>query len=133
MIDRIGAGGGAPEEPIPSQVLGQLPITAETLTAIQESLFRVTTAGWGTATDKFVELRVPVAGKTGTAEAANLAYPTPGLVVMPRLALTLWLMAQSSPPRKLPWWCLPRTLAKVQPSLPPFSAVSLSCIMASRR
>ena len=75
VIDRIGAGGGAPEEPIPSQVLGQLPITAETLTVIQESLFRVTTAGSGTATDKFVGLRVPVAGKTGTAEAANFGPP----------------------------------------------------------
>lgn len=75
VIDRIGAGGGAPEELLPAQILGQLPITAETLAAIQQSLFRVTTAASGTATDKFAGLRVPVAGKTGTAEAANFGPP----------------------------------------------------------
>jgi penicillin-binding protein 2 len=75
VIDRIGSGGGAPEEPLPAQVLGQLPISPEILGAIQQSLFRVTTANSGTATDRFAGLVVPVAGKTGTAEAANFGAP----------------------------------------------------------
>lgn len=75
VIDRIGSGGGAPEEPLPPEVLGQIPINAETLAAIQQSLFRVTTANNGTAVDKFAGLVVPVAGKTGTAEAANFGLP----------------------------------------------------------
>lgn len=52
-----------------------MPISADILTAIQQSLFRVTTANSGTATDKFLGLVVPVAGKTGTAEAANFGPP----------------------------------------------------------
>ena len=75
VIDRIGSGGGAPEEPLPAQVLGQLPVSPEILNAIQQSLFRVTTANSGTATDRFAGLIVPVAGKTGTAEAANFGAP----------------------------------------------------------
>lgn len=75
VIDRIGSGGGAPEELLPPEVLGQIPINAETLAAIQQSLFRVTTANNGTAVDKFAGLVVPVAGKTGTAEAANFGLP----------------------------------------------------------
>lgn len=75
VIDRIGAAASAPEETIPPQILGSLPISADILTAIQQSLFRVTTANSGTATDKFLGLVVPVAGKTGTAEAANFGPP----------------------------------------------------------
>ena len=68
LIDRIGEGGGAPEERIPSQVIGQLPIGDGQLQGIREALYQVTTARKGTATDKFESLIVPVAGKTGTAE-----------------------------------------------------------------
>lgn len=69
LIDRLGAGGGSPEEKIPTQIIGQLPLSPEQLAGLQEALRAVTTAGYGTATDKFVGLSVPVAGKTGTAEA----------------------------------------------------------------
>lgn len=71
VIDRIGSGAGAPEESLPPEVLGQLPLSSEMVGVIQQSLFRVTTANSGTATDRFAGLVVPVAGKTGTAEAAN--------------------------------------------------------------
>lgn len=69
LIDRIGAGGGAPEEAWPAQAAGQLPLTPEQLAGLQEALRAVTTAPNGTATHRFVGLGVPVAGKTGTAEA----------------------------------------------------------------
>lgn len=69
IIDRIGEGGGAPVESWPLAVNGQLPLTAENLAAIQNALYDVTTASYGTATHRFQGLVVPVAGKTGTAEA----------------------------------------------------------------
>ncbi|MCP4427636.1 MAG: hypothetical protein GY803_24395 [Chloroflexi bacterium] len=70
LIDRIGAGGGAPEEPWPPALRGELPVAQENLAAIQNSLWRVANdATWGTATDRFVGLPITVAGKTGTAEA----------------------------------------------------------------
>lgn len=69
VIDRIGAGGGAPEEPWPTEVNGSLPLSPDQIAVMQESLWNVANGAWGTATDKFVDLPVQVAGKTGTAEA----------------------------------------------------------------
>jgi len=69
LIDRIGAGGGAPEEPWPVTEKGQLPLTNEQLFVIQDSLWNVANGPWGTATDRFEGLPLQVAGKTGTAEA----------------------------------------------------------------
>ena len=68
VVDRIGAGGGAPEEPWPAEVQGDLPLTEEDLQAIQEALRGVANSSSGTATHRFVGLPVPVSGKTGTAE-----------------------------------------------------------------
>ncbi len=68
LIDRIGAGGGAPEEPFPVQVNGEMPISPENLASLQQGLFDVTHSGRGTAEFIFKGLSVPVAGKTGTAE-----------------------------------------------------------------
>ena len=69
LIDRIGAGGGAPEEAWPVTVNGQLPLSPENLAVIQNSLWDVANGSWGTATHRFEGLPVKVAGKTGTAEA----------------------------------------------------------------
>ncbi|KAA3657876.1 MAG: hypothetical protein DWQ04_26850 [Chloroflexi bacterium] len=69
LIDRIGSGGGAPEELWPSQNKGQLPLSPEHLATIQNSLWNVANSEAGTAVDRFIGLPVPVAGKTGTAEA----------------------------------------------------------------
>lgn len=70
LIDRIGAGGGAPEEPWPSQIRGELPLTQDNLAVIQRSLYRVANdENLGTAAYQFVGLPITVAGKTGTAEA----------------------------------------------------------------
>ena len=69
LIDRIGSGGGAPEEPWPSTINGQLPITEEQMAVLHSSLWDVANSSWGTATHRFQDLPVKVAGKTGTAEA----------------------------------------------------------------
>lgn len=69
LIDRIGAGGGAPEEEWPASVNGQLPLNEEQLGVLRNSLWDVANGSWGTATNRFQGLPVKVAGKTGTAEA----------------------------------------------------------------
>jgi penicillin-binding protein 2 len=69
LIDHLGAGGGAPEEAWPLHVNGTLPLTAEQIEIIRASLWDVAHSPSGTATHRFVGLDVPVAGKTGTAEA----------------------------------------------------------------
>ncbi len=74
VIDRIGAGGGAPEEERPPQENGQLPVSPDTLQVLRQGLWEVAHENYGTASHRFVDLPVPVAGKTGTAEdpaAAN--------------------------------------------------------------
>jgi penicillin-binding protein 2 len=68
VVDRIGAGGGAPEEKIPLKEESQLPISPEHLKSIQDSLQAVTSSGSGTAAYQFERFPMPVAGKTGTAE-----------------------------------------------------------------
>jgi len=68
VIDRIGGGGGVPEESWPAEVQGELPLDPEYLEAIQDSLRGVADSSMGTATHRFVGLPVPVSGKTGTAE-----------------------------------------------------------------
>jgi penicillin-binding protein 2 len=68
IVHRIGEGGGAPEETLESEIIGELPVTAEQLAIIQESLYAVTTQSGGTAVHRFENLVVPVAGKTGTSE-----------------------------------------------------------------
>ncbi len=69
LVDRIGAGAGAPEEPLPRQVIGDIPYTPEQLAVVQDSLYKVTHDPSGTAEFIFEGLEVPVSGKTGTAEA----------------------------------------------------------------
>ena len=69
LIDHIGAGGGAPEEPWPIHENGKLPLSPENLASIKEGLWQVANnQNIGTAAFQFVDLPVPVAGKTGTAE-----------------------------------------------------------------
>jgi penicillin-binding protein 2 len=68
VIDRVGAGGGAPEEAWPAEEQGKLPLSPENLQVIRDSLRRVTASSSGTAAFQFEGFPVPVAGKTGTAE-----------------------------------------------------------------
>jgi penicillin-binding protein 2 len=68
IVQRIGEGGGAPQETLASEVIGTLPISAEQLAVIQGSLYAVTTQDGGTAEHRYGDMPIPVAGKTGTAE-----------------------------------------------------------------
>jgi penicillin-binding protein 2 len=77
VVDRIGQGGGAPEEEIPLQESGQIPLSPENLSVIKEAMWDVATEDYGTASHRFVDLPVPVAGKTGTAEAPGAANGMP--------------------------------------------------------
>ncbi len=52
-------------------VAGQLPVSAQNLAVIQDSLFKVTSESYGTAYSAFLGFSVPVAGKTGTAESGQ--------------------------------------------------------------
>lgn len=49
----------------------QLPVSAQNLSVIQDSLYKVTSSPYGTAFTAFQGLEVPVAGKTGTAESGR--------------------------------------------------------------
>src|SRR5690606_12130516 len=77
VIDRIGAGGGAPEEEWPAQENGTLPVSPDTLQTRRQGLWEVTHESYGTATHRFVGLPVAVAGKTGTAEDPAAANSMP--------------------------------------------------------
>jgi penicillin-binding protein 2 len=48
--------------------VGRLPITSPTLDAIRKGMEGATTSPRGTATHRFVDFPIPVAGKTGTAQ-----------------------------------------------------------------
>jgi penicillin-binding protein 2 len=69
LIHHIGAAGSAPEETWPVEIAGQLPYSPADLETLQGALRDVASGPFGTATDKFATLSIPVAGKTGTAEA----------------------------------------------------------------
>ncbi len=71
VVDRITASGEIPEQITQPKAIGQLPISKENLTIVQEAMLNTTTQSFGTATHRFSGLGIPVAGKTGTAEAAN--------------------------------------------------------------
>jgi len=69
LVHRIAPPGGAPTFELQPIVNGQLPVNMEQLALIQEGLRNVTQAQGGTARHRFLGLEIPVAGKTGTAEA----------------------------------------------------------------
>ncbi|MCB9419450.1 MAG: hypothetical protein H6667_06585 [Ardenticatenaceae bacterium] len=99
LIDRIGSGAGAPEEPWPSQIRGELPLTQDNLAVIQNSLYRVANdQNLGTAAYQFVGLPITVAGKTGTAEAPPgashawfVGYAPAGAGVEPEIAVVVMI------------------------------------------
>ncbi|MFC2015689.1 penicillin-binding transpeptidase domain-containing protein [Chloroflexota bacterium] len=71
VVEMIASDPKAPKwvfEPTP---FGQLPVTAENLAVIQNSLHKVTSAAYGTAYEPFKGLEIAVAGKTGTAESGR--------------------------------------------------------------
>jgi penicillin-binding protein 2 len=71
VVERIGAApdGSAPEQVFDPQVAATLPVSAENLSAIRQGMEGATQRAGGTATYRFYNLSVLVAGKTGTAQA----------------------------------------------------------------
>ena len=68
LVLKIQAPDAAPSFEFAPIEAGTLPITAEQLAALQEGMHNVTQDPIGTARNRFRGLRIPVAGKTGTAE-----------------------------------------------------------------
>jgi penicillin-binding protein 2 len=73
VVQMIGTDPNHPDWSFEPAAVAQLPISADNLAVIQDSLYKVTSASYGTAYQAFVGLEVPVAGKTGTAESGQQA------------------------------------------------------------
>jgi penicillin-binding protein 2 len=72
LVDRVEAGTTQPAEVTEAQAVGRLPLSSEHLAALQAGLLGVTANETiGTASHRFRGLNIPVAGKTGTAEAGG--------------------------------------------------------------
>jgi penicillin-binding protein 2 len=69
IVSRVGASAGEPEVSFQAERVGRLPITEGTLQAIREGMLGATTSPRGTATHRFVNFPISVAGKTGTARS----------------------------------------------------------------
>jgi penicillin-binding protein 2 len=69
IIEQVIAADGSAVFRFKVEPQGLLPISADTLTAIQQGLDWVVNQSRGTASHRFTGLEIPVAGKTGTAEA----------------------------------------------------------------
>lgn len=69
LVEQIAANNVSPEKVITPVATGQLPLSAANLATIQEALWGVTSRSLGTASHRFEGLDIPVAGKTGTAQA----------------------------------------------------------------
>ncbi len=73
VVARIAAAGEAyPEIVYAPEAVGTLPISAENLAVIQDAMLGVTREPIGTAHHRFIGLAIPVAGKTGSAEAPGI-------------------------------------------------------------
>jgi penicillin-binding protein 2 len=68
IVSKVAAAADQPEVVFEPERVGRLPITEETLQAIRTGLEGVTTKAGGTATHRFIDFPIPVAGKTGTAQ-----------------------------------------------------------------
>jgi len=75
LISRIQSPEGEVLHEFESEAQGQLPISEETLTAIQEALVLVVRGENGTARRRFLGLNLDVAGKTGTATTGEYTEP----------------------------------------------------------
>jgi penicillin-binding protein 2 len=69
VVEMIASDPASPEWAFQAVPLAQIPISAEKLAVIQDSLYKVTSAPEGTAYKAFEGLDLAVAGKTGTAES----------------------------------------------------------------
>jgi penicillin-binding protein 2 len=101
LVLKIQAPESAPSYEFAPITAGQLPISAEQLAALQEGMHNVTQDPIGTARSRFRGLRIPVAGKTGTAEvgipgaldphAWFTGYTFAGQEGKPDIAIAVWV------------------------------------------
>ena len=70
-VEMIATDPNNPEWTFEPVAVGQIPVSAENLSVIKDSLYKVTSNSYGTAYGAFRGLEVPVAGKTGTAESGQ--------------------------------------------------------------
>jgi penicillin-binding protein 2 len=68
VVSRVAGSDREPETVYGAERVGRLPITEATLQAIRQGMLGATTSPRGTATHRFVDFSIPVAGKTGTAQ-----------------------------------------------------------------
>jgi cell division protein FtsI/penicillin-binding protein 2 len=71
VVEMIASDPKKPDWTFEPAVAGQLPISADNLAVIQDSLHKVTSTSYGTAYQAFEGLSVSAAGKTGTAESGQ--------------------------------------------------------------
>jgi penicillin-binding protein 2 len=71
VVEMIASDPNRPVLTVEPEALAQLPVTADNLAVIQDSLYKVTSASYGTAYRAFEGLELSVAGKTGTAESGQ--------------------------------------------------------------
>jgi penicillin-binding protein 2 len=71
VVEMIAADPSHPDWTFEPVAVAQLPVSADNLAVIQDSLYNVTAASYGTAYQAFEGLSLPVAGKTGTAESGQ--------------------------------------------------------------
>jgi penicillin-binding protein 2 len=72
VVEMIASDPSRPDWAFEPVSVAQLPVTAENLEVIQDSLYKVTSVSHGTAYQAFEGSSLPVAGKTGTAESGQL-------------------------------------------------------------
>lgn len=71
VVEMIASDPGNAEWTFEPVAVGQIPVSADNLAVIQDSLHKVTSASYGTAYRPFEGLALSVAGKTGTAESGR--------------------------------------------------------------
>jgi penicillin-binding protein 2 len=71
VVEMIASDPKKPDWAFEPAVASQLPVSADNLAVIQDSLHKVTSTSYGTAYQAFQGLSVSVAGKTGTAESGQ--------------------------------------------------------------
>ena len=71
VVEMVAADPAHPDLTFQPVVVGQIPVSAENLAVIQDSLAKVASAEYGTAYEAFKGLGLAVAGKTGTAESGQ--------------------------------------------------------------
>lgn len=68
VVEQIAPAGGQPTYAFEPEVQGELPVSAQNLQTIHEAMVDVVAHRRGTAYREFINFRIPLAGKTGTAQ-----------------------------------------------------------------